>query len=253
MLDGGLEVIGYRADAASLCVFLSVVVAVNCCGNRAWAAGTAFAVDTSEVSEAGSCKIEGWYSAASNHDALGTVNPSCVVDMFGRPIEFGAQITRSRADDEWATTITPRARTRLIPTAIGSFGLAIAGGATFDLISNEMTSAYTYAPATLRLSETMRINLNAGWLWDATVERNYATYGVGYDWKLTDVITLTLEAFGQLGSSEISTVTEPRFQAGLRYRPVDRFSIDLIYGRNIAGENANWITLATTVRFPPEK
>ena len=25
---------------------------------------------------------------------------------------------------------------------------------------------------------------------------------------------------------------------------------DLIYGRNITGENANWITLGTTIRFP---
>jgi hypothetical protein len=26
--------------------------------------------------------------------------------------------------------------------------------------------------------------------------------------------------------------------------------MDLIYGRNITGENANWITLATSIRFP---
>jgi hypothetical protein len=29
----------------------------------------------------------------------------------------------------------------------------------------------------------------------------------------------------------------------------DDFNIDLIYGRNVYGENANWITLATVVRF----
>ncbi|MGB8055478.1 MAG: hypothetical protein WCF75_02485, partial [Pseudolabrys sp.] len=27
------------------------------------------------------------------------------------------------------------------------------------------------------------------------------------------------------------------------------FNVDLIYGRNVYGENANWITLATVVRF----
>ena len=46
-------------------------------------------------------------------------------------------------------------------------------------------------------------------------------------------------------------VVEPRFQLGLRYRPVDQFNVDLIYGRNLAGERANWITLATVVRFKP--
>jgi hypothetical protein len=30
------------------------------------------------------------------------------------------------------------------------------------------------------------------------------------------------------------------------------FSVDSICGRNISGENANWITLGTTVRFPVE-
>jgi hypothetical protein len=25
----------------------------------------------------------------------------------------------------------------------------------------------------------------------------------------------------------------------------------VIYGRNIQGENANWLTIGTTIRFPP--
>jgi hypothetical protein len=36
----------------------------------------------------------------------------------------------------------------------------------------------------------------------------------------------------------------------VRYRPNEIFSVDLIYGRNIMGENANWITIGTTIRFP---
>jgi hypothetical protein len=246
-------VIGCRSFSTRAFSFLLSVVLAGHCGGRASAAGTAFAVDTAEISETGSCKIESWYSAASNQDAIAIVNPSCVVEMLGRQIEVGAQLARQRTDEDWASSITPRVRTKLIPTAIGSFGLAIAAGASFDLATLEATSAFTYVPATLRLSEVMRINLNAGWLWDGTVDRNYLTYGIGYDWKFTDVLTLTLEAFGQVGSSEIAAVVEPRFQAGLRYRPVDRFSVDLIYGRNINGENANWITLAMTIRFPPEK
>src|SRR6266576_1861056 len=37
---------------------------------------------------------------------------------------------------------------------------------------------------------------------------------------------------------------------GVRYRPNEIFSIDVIYGHNITGENASWITLGTTIRFP---
>ena len=96
----------------------------------------------------------------------------------------------------------------------------------------------------------MRININGGWLWDRTVDRHYLTYGLGFDWKFTEVLQLTLEAFGQAGASDIPSVVQPRFQAGVRYRPNEIFSVDVIYGRNITGENANWITAGTTIRFP---
>jgi hypothetical protein len=33
---------------------------------------------------------------------------------------------------------------------------------------------------------------------------------------------------------------------------VDLFNIDVIYGRNLAGERADWLTIATIVRFKPQ-
>ncbi|HEY5215915.1 MAG TPA: hypothetical protein VIJ17_03375, partial [Pseudolabrys sp.] len=66
-----------------------------------------------------------------------------------------------------------------------------------------------------------------------------------------NVWTLTGEVFGLGGMADVSSVTQPRFQVGLRFRPVDRFNIDVIYGRNLTGENANWITVATVIRFAP--
>ena len=97
----------------------------------------------------------------------------------------------------------------------------------------------------------MRINLNAGWQWDRLADKHYATYGAGADWRTPDnVWTLTGEVFGQLGAAqEVASLVQPRFQLGLRWRPIDDFNMDLIYGRNITGENANWITFATVVRF----
>ena len=58
---------------------------------------------------------------------------------------------------------------------------------------------------------------------------------------------------GQIGVAEAEDrgTVDPRFQLGLRYRPVDKFNIDLIYGRNLTGERANWITRATVMRFKP--
>jgi hypothetical protein len=215
------------------------------------AAGSAYAVDTSEVSDGGSCKVESWLSLASNSDAFAAVNPSCAFALF-RPVELSAQFSRSRSEDEWTTGVIPKAKMNLLPSGIGTFGLAVSSTASFDFVTRQNTALAFTVPATMRLSENMRINVNAGWLWDRTDGQHYLTYGLGFDWRTPDnVYTLTTEVFGQAGSSDTSSLVQPRFQAGLRYRPIDRFSVDLIYGRNITGENAHWVTLATVIRFPP--
>ena len=33
------------------------------------------------------------------------------------------------------------------------------------------------------------------------------------------------------------------------WRPIDEFNLDVIYGRNLTGEESNWITVATVFRF----
>jgi hypothetical protein len=44
-------------------------------------------------------------------------------------------------------------------------------------------------------------------------------------------------------------VIEPRAQVGLRWTPAESVDFDVIYGRNIAGENAHWFTLGVNFRF----
>jgi hypothetical protein len=216
---------------------------------EARAANNAYAVDAADISEVGSCKVESWISTASNSDLSTVANSSCVVDLF-KPVELSLLTNPSRADGAWSTTIAPKAKTNLVPTGIGKFGFSFYAGGSFDAMTGENLAAFAVVPATFRLSETMRINLNAGWLWNRAVDRHYLTYGVGFDWKFTDVLQWTIETFGQAGSADIPSVVRPRFQTGVRYRPNEIFSVDVIYGRNITGENANWITIGTTVRFP---
>jgi hypothetical protein len=239
-------------DCAMPAIGLCVIAAAMSLSSHARAAGGAYVVDTSEVSATGACKVETWLSWASNKDFIGVANPACVVDV-GRPVEFSGGFYRARVEDEWASGMAPKAKTKLIPSAIGSFGLAISGQAVYDFTTHENTALFINVPATLRLSEVVRINVNVGWLWDRIVDRHYLFYGLGVDWRTPDnVWTFTAEIFGQAGAEqEVSTVTQPRFQSGLRWRPIDRFSIDFIYGRNVYGENANWFTVATTIRFPP--
>jgi hypothetical protein len=244
----------HRATRLRVSALGGLAVAALLLSPPAHAAGSAYGVDTAEVGEVGNCKIESWLAWASNQDFIGVANPSCIVDL-GRAVEVSAQIQRSRSDGEWGTSVAPKFKTNIIPSAIGRFGVAVAAGATYDVLTSDVGAAYAYVPATLRLSEVIRINLNAGWQWDRTADRHFFLYGAGFDLRTPDnVWTLTAEIFGLLGAAETAPETQPRFQVGLRWRPIDRFSMDFIYGRNITGENANWITVATSIRFPaPEK
>ena len=233
-------------------IVLTAVAATIALPRLARAAGGAYQVDTSDVT-AGACKVESWVSSAANRDVIAAVNPACAFAML-RPVEFGMQMTRTRTDDEWSSGMTPKIKANLVPSGIGTFGIAVSTTAGFDPNSRENTSLAFTAPLTMRLSEDVRINLNAGWLLDRTVERHYFTYGASIDWRTHDnLYTFTAEVFGQSGAAEESSVIRPRFQAGVRWRPIDEFSIDVIYGHNIAGENANWITIDTVIRFSPPR
>src|SRR5882757_6227909 len=238
---------GIRAGCIGL-----VAVAAICTGfspRDAWAANGAYAVDAADISEVGSCKVETWMQAATNTDFSMVANPSCVVNPF-IPVELSMLSTEARSGGDWSTTFAPKAKTNIVPTGIGKLGFSFSAGGSFDALTGENLTAFATIPATFRLSETMRINVNGGWLWDRTVDRHYLTYGIGFDWKFTETLQWTIEAFGQAGVSDIPSAVRPRFQTGVRYRPNEIFSVDVIYGRNITGENANWITIGTTVRFP---
>src|SRR3954464_5003285 len=102
------------AIATAVCV----IAAIAGVSTEARAAGAAYQVDTAEVSEVGSCKVEAWGSAASNRDAFAAVAPACVMDLY-RPVEVSAQFNRLVAIDAWASGATPKLKTNLVPTAIG--------------------------------------------------------------------------------------------------------------------------------------
>jgi hypothetical protein len=240
---------GMRAKQAGFIAAMAIVP--WSAAGKAWAANGAYAVEAADISEAGSCKFESWMSFATNTDFSMVANPSCVVDPF-KPVELSLMTNRAKSDGEWSTTLQPKAKTNIVPTGIGKLGFSVSAGGSFDAATGENLTIFAAIPATYRLSETMRLNVNGGWLWDRSADRHYLTYGVGFDWKFTDTLQWTIEAFGQAGQSDVPSTVRPRFQTGVRWRPSEEFSIDVIYGHNITGENANWITVGTTIRFPVE-
>ena len=215
----------------------------------ALAADAAYQVDTADVATPGSAKVETWVSFSEKDDIIAAVNPAFVADV-SRPLQVNVQLARLRSDGEYASTATPRLKTNLLPTGIGTIGLAVAGGVTYDADANNVVSGTIYVPATYRLSHRTRVNVNLGWLRDRVNGADHATYGLGMDVRTSDnVWTLTGELFGQAVKPAPPGENQPRYQLGVRWRPVDPYSVDLVYGHNLIGEGRNWLTIAAVVRF----
>jgi uncharacterized protein (PEP-CTERM system associated) len=128
--------------------------------------------------------VESWISLASNTDLIAVSNPACVVPLF-LPVEIGLLAARVRADGEWSTGLLPKAKMTLVKPETGKFGLAIAGGASFNALTGENTGAFFNIPVTYTVSETFKLNVNAGWLYDRPNALHYATYGAGFEWHPT--------------------------------------------------------------------
>jgi hypothetical protein len=224
---------------------------------RADAAGGAFAVDDVEIGKPGDCKVESWASFASNHDFIAATSPACVAKL-GIPVELGGQLQRSRDDEAWGTSGTLRAKANLIPVGKHPFGLAISGGSSWDLVTGANTGGFVNVPITLQVRDAFRINLNGGWLYDNLAKIHYLTWGAGFEWNFVKPLTLIGEVYGQAGrlpaveegeAPAPNAILEPRTQIGLRFTPKDNVDFDLIWGHNITGENAHWLTLGLNLRF----
>jgi hypothetical protein len=212
------------------------------------AAGGAYAVDDAGV-DPGVCKVESWAAFASNSDFIGVVAPACATEI-GRPVEIGVAYARTRGDREWGAELAPKAKINLLPVETGKVGLAVSLLTAFDLYTGQNIGTIVNVPVTFALTDTFRVNLNGGWFHDRRVMQDLATYGAGVEWNPIRPITLLAEVFGFAGpETERRTDRQPRGQAGIRFTPVETMDIDLIYGRNLTGENAHWVTLGLNLRF----
>src|SRR5882762_4795902 len=129
---------GHRAGRLAFAGIIVVITALIL-SDGAWAANGAYAVDAADISDVGSCKVESWLSAATNTDFSAVANPSCAVNIF-RPVELSLQTVRSRSDGDWSTSLAPKAKTNIIPTAIGKFGVSVYAGGAFDALTGENLS-----------------------------------------------------------------------------------------------------------------
>jgi hypothetical protein len=230
--------VGSRAARAILaCLLLTTLGAT-----RALSAGGGFAVDNAGVDDAGTCKIEAWASFSHRHDFVGAVAPACSVSL-GQPVEFGLQYDRLKFDGNWASGLLLKAKTAIIPFPDEArFGIAISGGSAIVLPSGETAAWFINVPVSFRVADPLQINIHLGGLWDRIADERRFTWGVGFEFSISEPFTLIGEVFS-------ITARTTGAQLGLRYTPHEKVDFDIIYGHNLAGEKADWVTLGVNLRF----
>jgi hypothetical protein len=215
----------------------------------AWAAklGGAYFVDDAEIGKLGSCEVESWVSSAQNSDRIAVVSPACVVNV-GRPVELGTNLVNNRMDGTTNNTVSLTAKTVPLPIGPAKFGAAVAGAVVYDLTDGRVDGAILNVPITYDVSKQLRFNLNLGAQYSVGNGGLFALAGAGVAWNFVEQWSIISELFAIVGPSQ----TNPRFQSGIRFSPTNRIDWDVIYGRNINGNGANWITLGLTFRTGPQ-
>ena len=203
--------------------------------------GGPYAVDDAAIGNLGECQIESWASFASNGDFIGLAQPACVVSL-GIPVEITTAFQASRFAGEWATLTGLQGKFILLP--LGSLAVALVINTLFDATNGENVT-FVNVPASIKVRDDFRLNLNGGWQRDSIDDTNHFTWGGGFEWDFQRQWTVIAEVYGQTGQ-----LNNPRLQAGVRFAPTKAIDLDIVYGHNITGENANWITAGLTVRFP---
>jgi hypothetical protein len=233
--------------ASQLALAFVLLISLVCPLAPAFAArlGGAYYVDDAEIGRVGSCEIESWSSFAANSDRISVFSPACVFNL-GRPVELGTNLVNLRSDGQGDTLATLTAKTVPIPI-VGSkgFGLAVAGAVVYDPLNRTGNGLIVNVPLTFDFSKQLRLNINVGaQYYNGDPHGVFGTAGAGVAWTFVPKWSVISEVFSFMGPGQ----TNPRWQSGLRYSPTKRIDWDLIYGRNLTGEGANWITVGLTVR-----
>jgi hypothetical protein len=208
--------------------------------------GGAYYVDDAEIGKVGSCEIESWSSFAANGDRISVFSPACVFNP-GQPVELGTNLINLRSDGEGDSLATLTAKTVPIPIGRTGFGVAIAGAVVYDPFNRTGNGLIVNVPMTFEFSKELRLNVNFGAQYYINGDPHglFATAGAGVSWNFVPQWSVISEVFALMGTGQ----SNPRFQSGLRYSPTKDIDCDLVYGRNLTGEVANWITVGLTVRI----
>jgi hypothetical protein len=209
--------------------------------SQARAGGGAHFIDDATVETPGVCHLESWVTGYDGERGLLNSSPACTSMALPR-LEIGGAITHfwDSTDD---THVGPALKLKLLAVESG-FGLGLVGAAGWSVRYGNLHTASIIVPATIDISERVRMNFNAGWLYGVMSERRQ-TYFVGAQMEAEIVrdLSLMVETFGR-GYGHVGA------QVGLRWNPGGGwFDLDVLAGRWIDGVSPEAVTLGLTARI----
>jgi len=240
----------------------------------AHAQGGAFRVDDAAVGDPGRSQIEtiAAFSLGRARERLFSARLGHTLAVFpALQLSLGVERDGAARGDEpdlgkrrfWGTTLAPEAKLRLLDAEEhGRLGLAVKGGLGWRsslqrgrgedgeeaVPFRRLESAFGLGIATLRLAETVSVNLNGGVERDRVAGRTQPLWGLGASWRVfgdspLGATTLVAEASG-------TDRGRAALQGGLRQTVFEeRVDLDLVLGRNLSDERASWLVVGLTARF----
>ena len=199
------------------------------------AAGGQFAVDDAAILDVGTCLIETWWERADRAGSLLHLGASCRVG----PVELALNADRIQPRDrapltpvgpqiKWAVPIDDRVSVGLVALVAWQGSAPHYAGAT------------VYAPLTLRIAETLLLNVNVGqdWLHDLPTR---GRAGASLEWQAVPEWTIIGERFRQYGADFA--------RLGARWQQSSSLGFDLSHARGVGATSARTWALGATWTF----
>jgi hypothetical protein len=203
-----------------------------------FAAG-AYVVDDAGIVDPGLVQIESWYSHSSRHENLG------VTDVAYQALPHAELTLLNNYDAQTGVrddAVSAQVKYQWREDKEGGIESAAVFGVNHSASANRLSGLYAYIPSSLTINDTFDVNADLGWQYDADSGRHFATWGIGAGMHANDTLSFVAETFGK--NAEL-----PGAQLGTRVSVSENLVLDAIYGRNITGTPANWVTAGLTVTF----
>lgn len=223
-----------RAVLAAV-VLMAILLPVD----RAFASGGEHVVDDAAVETPGTCHLESWITLSGSGGLVNSA-PACTRAAWP-DLELGGFVTHGWAKETRDTVIglSPKLRLRSEERGVG---IGLAANVGYGVDRSRFETASVIVPVTIPASETLRFNLNAGWLWTRADHRHDMFFGGQAEVALRSDLHLMVETFardrGKVGS-----------QAGLRWTVAGgAVDLDLVGGRYVDGATRRAVSFGVTIR-----